>query len=223
MKKTIFIIAVLLLSITAVHAQGIYFPSEEGLTLEYANKNARDNITGYISYKFQKVERQDDLNYTVRYQMVMMDSKRKEMSSPIEAAVKVVNGTVYLDVTSAFNDAASALGQMAENIVIEGTGLIIPSDAKAGQRLEDATATMGNLVSSLCTNVVVTAEENLTTEAGTFQTLRLDMDTSGKVLIVRMEGTSTQWCAKGIGIVRTISYNKRGNVTSSMELVSVSR
>jgi len=223
MKRKFFILAVLLLSITATHAQGVYFPSEEGLTVEYANKNAKDKITGYIAYKFQKIERQDDLNYMVKYQMLMMDSNRKEKGEPIDAAVKVVNGTVYLDVTSAFNDAASALGQMSESIVVEGSGLIIPPDAKVGQKLNDASATLGSLVSSVCTNITVTAEEELTTEAGTFKTIRLDMDMSGKVLIIKMEGTSTQWCAKGIGLVKTISYNKKGSVTASMELVKVTR
>ena len=217
------ILAVVMLSITAAHAQGVYFPSEEGLTVEYANKNAKDKVTGYIAYKFQKIERQDDLNYTVKYQMLMMDGNRKEKGEPINAAVKVMNGTVYLDVTSAFNDAASALGQMSESLVVEGSGLIIPSNAKAGQKLNDASAKIGNIATSLCTNITVTAEEELTTEAGTFQTIRLDMDVAGKVLIIKTEGTSTQWCAKGIGLVRTISYNKKGNVTASMELAKVTR
>ena len=223
MKKTLFITAVLLLSITATHAQSVYFPSEEGMTVEYVNKNAKDKVTGYIAYKFQKVERQDDLNFTVTYQTLVMNSKHEETNQPIEATVKVVNGTVYLDATSAFNDAASALSQTSESIVIKGNGLIIPTDAKAGQKLDNASATLGNIVSSSCTNVTVTAVENLTTEAGTFETVRLDMDISGKVLFIKIEGTSTQWCAKGIGLVRTINYNKKGKVTSSMELVKLSK
>ena len=223
MKKVLFVAVMLLLCMAAGRAQSVYFPSEEGLTVEYANKNANNKVTSYIVYKFQKLERQDDLNFTVTYQMLMMDSKHKETNPPVEATVKVVNGTVYLDATSAFNDAASSLGQMSESVVIKGNGLIIPADAKAGQKLDDASATIGNLASSSCTNIIVTAVEELTVEAGTFQTVRLDMDVSGKVLFIKMEGTSTQWCAKGIGLVRTVNYNKKGKVTSSMELVKLSR
>ena len=222
MKKYVMIFAVVMLIChMSTHAQGVYFPSEEGLTMEYATKNAKDKITGYIAYKFQKVERQDDSNFTVQYQMLTMDSKHKATNPPVDATVKVVNGTVYLDATSAFSDAATALGQMSGNMVIEGTGLIIPSDVTAGQKLDDAHITIGSILSSSCTNVTATVLEALTTEAGTFQTVRLDMDLAGKALFIKFEGTATQWCAKGVGLVRTINYDKKAKVTSSMELVKI--
>ena len=70
MKKYVIIFAVVMLICNmSTHAQGVYFPSEEGLTVEYANKNAKGKVTGYLSYTFQKVERQDDANFTVQYQM----------------------------------------------------------------------------------------------------------------------------------------------------------
>ena len=216
MKKILFFTSILLFCVAVSHAQKVYFPSEEGAILEYATKNAKDKVTGYIAYKFQKIDWQDDLNFTVKYQMLMMDGKRKETMSPVDATVKVVNGTVYMD-------AASALGNIVENLEIKGNGLIIPSDARAGQKLDDISASLGTLVTSTCTNVTVTGEEKLTTEAGTFDAVRLDMDMSGKALFIKIEGTSTQWYAKGIGHVRTISYDKKGKVSSSMELVKLSK
>jgi len=223
MKKLFFVLAVLLLSITATQAQGVYFPSEEGLIMEYANKNASDKVTGYIAYKFQTIERQDDLNFSAKYLVVMMDKDRKEKSTPIEATVKVVNGTVYFDALSAFGDAASALSQISESIVVEGKGLIIPADATAGQKFDNAHVTIGSIASSECSNITLTAFESLTTEAGTFETARVDMDTSAKVLIIKSQGKSTQWYTKGIGVVKTVNYNKNGKATSSMELVKISR
>ena len=222
MKKYVMIfVAVMLFCNITTHAQSVYFPSEEGLTVEYVTKNAKDKVTGYISYKFHEIDWQDESNFTVRYQVLTMNSKHKETSQPVEATAKVVNGTVYLDATSAFSDVASALGQMSEIMVMEGNGLVIPSDVTTGQKLEDAHVTIGGMVSSSCTNITATALEELTTEAGTFQTVRLDMDVAGKVLIIKFEGTSTQWCAKGIGLVRAIHYDKKAKVTSSMELVKI--
>ena len=216
MRKILLVTFILLFCVAKSNAQSVYFPSEEGVTLEYVNKNAKDKVTGYIAYKFQNVDFQDDLNFTVKYQMLMMDGKRKETMSPIDATVKVVNGTVYMD-------AASALGNIVENFEIKGNGLVIPSDVIAGQKLDDISASLGTVVTSTCTNVTVTGEEQLTTDAGTFDTVRIDMDMSGKALFIKFEGTSTQWYAKGIGHVRTISYDKKGKVSSSMELVKLSR
>ena len=68
MKGLLFVAVILLLCVTKSNAQSVYFPSEEGVTLEYVNKNAKDKVTGYIVYKFQKIERQDDLNFTVKGQ-----------------------------------------------------------------------------------------------------------------------------------------------------------
>ena len=215
MKKILFVSAILLFCIEVSHAQLVYFPSEEGLTMEYVNKNAKDKVTGYVAYKLQKVEAQDELNFTVKYQMLLMDSKHKETVSPVDATVRVVNGTVHMD-------AASAVGNIVENLEIKGNGLIIPHDAKAGQKLDDISASLGTMVTSSYTNVTVTGVEQLTTYAGTFDTVRIDMDMSGKALFIKIEGTSTQWYAKGIGHVRTISYDKKGKISSTMELVKLS-
>ena len=212
MKKVLFIAVVIFMSITAGQAQSVYFPSQEGMTLEYADKNAKGKVTGYVTYKIQKIERQDDANFTVSYLVSSSDNKRNETMSPMEITVKVINGSVYFDGTS-------VMATLASGMEIKGNGIIIPSNVKAGQKLDDFSISIEALATTTsCTNVTVVANEKLTTEAGTFDTFKVNMDMSGKVLFVKMQGSISQWYAKGIGEVKTINYDKKGKILTIREL-----
>lgn len=216
MKKNLIIALILIFSISG-YAQSVYFPSEEGMALEYADKNAKGKVTGYVSYQIQKVDRQDDRNFTVEYLITTSDKKGDKTMEPMSVTVKVADGAVYFDGTS-------AMATLANELNIKGNGIIIPSDIEVGRQLEDFSVTVEAIATtSSCTNVVVKTAEKLTTEAGTFDTYRIDMDMSGKALFINMSGTISQWYAKGIGEVKTINYDKKGNVSTIRELVKVTK
>ena len=196
---------------------GVYFPSEEGMILEYADKNAKGKVTGFVQHQIQKIDKQDDANFSVTYLVSMSDDKHKEIISPMEVIVKVANGIVYFD-------GSSAMGKLVEDLQIKGNGITIPSNIKVGQKLEDFSVSIESIsTTSSCTNVTVAAEESLTTDAGTFDTYRIDMDYSGKALFIQMQGSISQWFTKGIGEVRTINYDKNGKVSTTRELVKLTR
>lgn len=216
MKKLVLMMVIALLSMGA-SAQQVYFPSQEGMILEYADKNAKGKVTGYTIYQIKKVDNQSDDTFTVAYLVSILDAKRKEVMTGMDVTVKVVNGTVYFD-------GSSLMGQLAENLTIEGNGLTIPNDISAGQQLEDFSVSIDAISTrNTCTDVMVAAEEQLTTDAGTFDTYRIDMKFAGKALFIKTEGSMSQWYAKGIGEVKSINYNKKGQVTTSRELVKVTK
>ena len=217
MKKLLLIVIVALIGTTLGHAQGVFFSSKEGTTLEYAEKNAKGKVTGYVSYTVRTVDRQDENNFTVEYTVAMVDDKRKEVMQPMDVAIKVVNGTVFFD-------GNSVLGKLAKDLQIKGSGIVIPSNISVGQKLDDYSVTVEAIAtSSSCTNVVVAAEEKVTTDGGTFDTYRIDMDIASKALIINFKGTSSQWYAKGIGEVKSVSYDKNGKVSGSRELVKITQ
>lgn len=61
------------------------------------------------------------------------------------------------------------------------------------------------------TDYKVEAREQVTTPAGEFDCLVISQRVSTKV-IVKVEAGSMEWYAKGIGMVRSESYNKKGKL-----------
>ena len=216
MKKILFITVILLLSM-AGYAQSVYFPSEEGMTLEYVDKNAKGKATGYVIYQIQKIDRQDDTNFSVGYLVSTLDNKRKEVMAPMEITVHVTDGSVHFD-------GISVMATLANDLNIKGHGIVIPSDMYVGQKLDDFSVTIDAIATTnSCTNVTVVAEESLTTDAGSFDTYRIDMNLSGKTLFINIQGTVSQWYAKGIGEIRTINYDKKGKISTIRELIKLTK
>jgi hypothetical protein len=63
--------------------------------------------------------------------------------------------------------------------------------------------------------------EDLTVPAGTFNCLKIIGDVSGKVLGLSISGKSAQWYSPGVGMVKSESYDKKGELSSSMVLTSL--
>jgi hypothetical protein len=196
-------------------AQSVYFPSQEGMTLEYADRNAKGKVTGYVTFHIQKIDRRDDNNFSVNYLVSSFDDKHKELFSGMEVTIKVINSSVHFDGTS-------MLANLSKDIKIEGNGIVIPSDIQAGQKLDDFTVTIEALgTTNTCTDVTVVAQEQLSTEAGAFDAYRVDMKFDSKVVFIKLAGTVSQWYAKGIGEVKTVNYDKKGKVSTSRELIKL--
>jgi hypothetical protein len=72
------------------------------------------------------------------------------------------------------------------------------------------------------TNRVVEKIESITTEAGTFECYKITQTviTKGPV---KYESNSSQWMAKGTGLIKSESYGTDGNVISSMVLSQVKK
>ena len=216
MRKIIIIAVISLLGI-AGHAQSVYFPSQEGMTLEYVNKNPKEKVTGYTAYHFRKIDRKDDNNFSVTCFISTFDDKHKEVDQGMEVTVRVVDGSVYFD-------GSSMLATLSQDIKIEGNGLIIPSNIGAGQKLEDFTLTIASLgTTTTCSEITVAEQETIVTEAGSFDTYRIDMKLSAKVVFITINGSVSQWYAKEIGDVKTINYDKKGNVSSIRELIKITK
>ena len=67
------------------------------------------------------------------------------------------------------------------------------------------------------TNRKVVAQESVTVPAGTFDCLKITYDLESKAMI-KITGSATQWMAVGPGLVKSESYDKKGNLISSQLL-----
>ena len=103
-------------------------------------------------------------------------------------------------------------------------------NAQPGASLPDASVSMAlkmgfvNMkMAADVTNRKVEAIEDVTVPAGTFKCLKLTSDVNATVMGMNVKSNSTEWYAKGIGLVKSESYDKSGKVQSTMHLTELKK
>jgi hypothetical protein len=71
------------------------------------------------------------------------------------------------------------------------------------------------------TNRKVLAKETITTEAGSFKTVKVSEDISSKLGFVKVNMSSINWASANIGNIRSETYDKNGKLLSVTELESI--
>ena len=64
--------------------------------------------------------------------------------------------------------------------------------------------------------------ETITVPAGSFECYVIYSNSYSKMMMVNQNFPSRSWLAKGVGMVKTESYNKKGKVINTMVLTSMS-
>lgn len=64
----------------------------------------------------------------------------------------------------------------------------------------------------------ITGSETIETPAGTFQCLTMEQNTNTKVGFINRQNRTVSWIAPGIGMVKSITYKRNGNVLSTTQL-----
>lgn len=214
MKKLVFL-ALTFLGTMSIFAQGEpFFPCKKGIVLTYADKNPKGKVQSYLIYTVENVEISGNA-MSVTYKTESLDEKKQAVMKPFMATVKIEDGYVHFD-------ASSGVGQLTEGMEIKGRGVILPSDMKVGDVLDDYNIRIPNLgMESSCTNNNVTAAESITVEAGTFDCYKVETTIHSKVLFINTDGTTSVWYARNIGSVKTETYDKKGKLISVRELVAI--
>ena len=111
---------------------------------------------------------------------------------------------------------------------IDGTNLQLPDNLTSGQSLEDADINLRIDASPLQMNFKISiidrkvlSEEKVKTEAGEFQCFKISQEISMKTL-GSVEMSSIEWYAKGVGMVKSESYNKKGKLKAYSLLTAYS-
>ncbi len=71
------------------------------------------------------------------------------------------------------------------------------------------------------TNRKVEALEDITVKAGTYNAFKLSGDVNGTILGIKVNSKGLDWYAYGIGLIKTESYDKKGDLQSVLELVEI--
>jgi hypothetical protein len=226
MKKIAFIAVLFLIAAGGSYAKDRepFFPTEEGTMLLLVSKDDSGNPEIYIRTTIGEVTGSDDsisVNYAIRF----YDEDRAEISAlGVEHTVSIVNGILEMDMGS--------LVPRVEGLTITGGKIRIPSKLAPGNRIDDVSVTMsfGDLMT---VNMASTDEKCLAIEKvtlpviGRFNAYKLGgtrtMITNNAGVTTTEVETYVKWYVRGIGEVKSITYNVDGKVKSTIELIELVR
>lgn len=230
MRKSIPLFSLLLIPMlaTAQKCVELYDYFKEGITLEYTNYDKKGKAEMVTTQKVTSLtENADTVIATIGASAV--NEKGKDLYSNV-FPIKCHEGVIYMDMRSLVPPQQNAGQSPDMQMEIKSNDLIFPADMKPGQSLPDSemelTVRMGGLQimnnKYYIKNRKVEAEENVTTPAGTYKCLKISYDFEFKMLGTRTYRTE-YWYSQAVGMVKSINYDKKGNVESRTELTKFSQ
>lgn len=225
MKKNVFTLFFAIFALTmTTKAQDCFkfMPQKEGTVLETTQFDAKKHKTGVSSLTI--------LTRTSTQLNVQLESKDAKTDSvyKVEFAYICKDGKMYVDMKSYLGN------QLANypngNITVVDAGeLEIPSDPKEGQELPGGTVLVSIMqqgISIMKIGVTVSNRkieklETIKTDAGDFECFKITQDTESKMGFIKVKGSSAEWISDGVGVVRSESYDKRGDLVSYSVLTAV--
>jgi hypothetical protein len=223
-KKLILTAFASLLIFTGIFAQDcrIYFPDRVGSVREMKSYDSKGKLTGSTLQEI--IARTPGLSgISIRVKTSVSDANGQEtMNSEFEVACE--NGVFRIDMSDYLSQMLQ--GYQSMEVELKGDNIAFPASMKAGDVLPDANMNIivrSNGVQFMNMMVTITdrkvvSKENLTTPAGTFDCYKLSSTSISKTKVLTITSSSTEWIAEGVGIVKSESYNKKGKLTSYMEL-----
>lgn len=210
------VLCVVLFLPSDMQAQDLFFLNQPGKSVEYSIADAKGKVQSYSKSTVKEIKKKDAKNYTIVYSSEVMDSKKKSLMDPMDVEMVVVDGVIQ-------QDPVAAMGEAGKDVKIEGNYPVFPSELSVGQDLGDYSYTMKMMGVSTTTKggAKVTAKENITTPAGTFDCYKVESTSSTKAMFQTTKINTTSWYAKGIGVVRSETADKKGKVQTVQELVAV--
>lgn len=200
-----------------------FYAMKEGTKLMMTNFSDKGKITS-TSETLIKTVKADGSNYDITVETTLKNDKDKILSEGKNYTVKCENGTIKLDISSMMM-ADFAVQMKNMEVTISGNGIDIPQTLTEGMTLSDGTTEMklGSNGMNFMTmkfdikNRKVEKKENLTTSAGTFECYKITYNMDMKTMFKRSIKV-TQWLAPGVGLIKTETYNQKGELESYSEL-----
>lgn len=226
MKKLLVLAAVLIGTIT-LRAQETFFPTKEGTVLIYKTFDKKEKLTSMVKYTIKNVKINGS-DYDITYQCESLDPKEKLVFKE-DITIHQKGDKLYFDMSNFVNKSAfQQNGEMPANVEITGNNMEIPLNPKAGDLLPDANVMMSlkmgfvNMkMSADIVNRKVEDVEDVTVTAGTFKSYRFSSLVNASVLGIKTSSKMIEWYAKGVGTIKSESYDKKGDLQSRTELVEI--
>lgn len=227
--KQLIILAGLIFFIVTANAQETFFPTKEGSVMTYKSFDKKGKESGMTRYTIKNVKiLNKDIDIT--YMVESFDAKEALVYSD-EITIHQKGDVLYMDMSNFINKAGfQQNGEIPAELEITGNNMEIPVNPQAGASLPDASVTMAMKMGFISmkmaaeiTNRKVESVEDMTVAAGTFKCVKFTSDVNATVMGMNVKSKSIEWYSKGIGMVKTESYDKNGKLQSYTELVDLKK
>lgn len=216
MKKIILlVVAAFVASFVAVSAsaQEPFQLRKPGAQAEFAMKDASGVVMAYAKTTIDEVDFADDENFSVTQTVETFNADRTRITDPVTVTVEIKDGRLTLSPLSGMPG--------LESVDIQGEVPTLPSDLSVGQVMDYSfsVAVQGMSMFVKGSNTVL-ARESVTTPAGTFECYKVEGNMSlNMMMVIKMR--SVEWYARGIGAVKTQTFDETGKLTFTNELISL--
>ncbi|MCL2290637.1 MAG: hypothetical protein FWC34_08050 [Bacteroidetes bacterium] len=206
---------------TPSESEYAFFAMKEGAVQVFVSKDAKGKTTAQTRNTIKSITG-DKNAFAIAYETEILDEKGKSAGNdkPLVFNYRVVikDDIMYLDMKEVFG-AIEGL----DDVQATGTAMKIPSNLVVRQKLPDASVKikMGFInLSATMTEIECVDIENVIVEAGTYKCYKVSQKNNVTAVGSKHESTSITWYAKGVGAVKTETYDKKGKLLSTQELVS---
>ncbi|CAD5268697.1 MULTISPECIES: hypothetical protein [unclassified Imperialibacter] len=227
--KSFFVFGLLIFSQQAFSQCNPYFNYTEGAVIERTYFNKKGKEVSNDKMEILSVDGSGN-NQTMKARVTMYDKKKELSNNEIEMICE--DGVFKMDMRNFMPQGMEGMEDV--QIVFEGDQLTIPSDLKAGQSLKDLTFVVKIIsdnpaMKAMATNTTVSiknrkvvGKEKITTAAGTYDCFKMTYDSESTMSIMGMKRTmnssSVEYLSEGAGMVKSESYDEKGNLNSYVEL-----
>jgi len=223
--------------ITFLIAAGFYFTGisqdcattdllKEGTKWEMTNFNKKGKVEGVNKYEILSADISEGV-YTWKLKMDMTD-KKDEVFSEVTTEIVCEDGIFKMNMEQ-FTSPATMQSIEEMDVEIDATDIEYPTDYDENTTLPDASIKIkagmnGMTIMNIETYVTDRKTENketIETSAGSFDCLKMSQTTELKNKLINVKTTSKEWFLPGFGVIRSESYDKKGNLSGYMELTSL--
>lgn len=203
-------------SVFAQDCDGFY-AFKKGTFIEMTNYDKKGKVTG-VGQSTVIEQTTSGAATIATIESKYLDQDNKETMT-MQYEVKCENNVLYIDMKHMMSPELMG-GNSEMEMEVSGSSFELPSSLSAGQTLPDANMSIamksnGMTIMTMTMKVVerkVEAKESITTPAGTFEAYKISSAVESKTIFT-VKVKTVEWYAKGIGTVKTESYNEKGVMT----------
>jgi hypothetical protein len=217
MKRILLILSVALAAVMPLRAQ-YYFATQSGSQVTYRIYDSKGDLRGSYDETVKSInsESLDDISVVLEQVYFDKDGQHllKDKSSNLSLYIKEGEVTAQLETIKK--------GLTTQDLMVRGCVIYVPSDIKSGDKLPDRTLSIkiGKIGGTISlTERKVLGMESVTVPAGTFQAAKVQEKQKTRVAIVTEEVTIITWMVKDLGCVRQESYDSKGRLVQTIEMV----
>ena len=200
-------------TVVEAQAQKPFFLDKVGAEAEYAIKNPNGVVTSYTKSVVTDISYTDSLNFIVTYTYERFDGNRNPEAAPGTYACTIKEGATYYERVSE-GPGLGTVGTLPSYPARLSKGMVMAysySYAVMGVKMDGTNSGRDTVVGM----------ESVTTPAGTFYCYKINHETSSKDMLQTVTSKSASWIVEGVGTVKSESYDRRGRLLGSTELVSL--